>query len=459
MLDAGDHVLVSVSGGPDSVALLSFLHVLSKKLCLTLSVVHFNHGLRLTESEEDALFVAHLCQDLAIPCVVRQLDMKSLSPCLQGLSLQEAARNIRYQELARLASDLGANKIATGHTADDQAETMVMWLLRGTGTGGLGGIPPIRDPHVIRPLLAFGRSELLLYLKEQGLTYRIDSSNAKPIYLRNRIRKEVVPLLKQYNPNLNRTIARQADIVREEDIYLDQLARGILTNIQQVKTANKLTLDRTGFLHLPLAMKRRVVRLVVQEMTMLVHMPGFDSVDTIMRYIANGRSGSKVAVHGVSVSREYEHINFLSLDAHSPFWKDGFRSQGVAIPSQIVWPLTGQTIDVSLLSDATRGAKIDSHPHLAKFDADSFSYPLVVRSWKAGDRFHPLGMGGRKKKLQDYFSDIKLERSQRHRVPLLVAPEGIVWVGGYRMDHRFRVTGATQKVLVANLSERRPLSA
>ena len=450
MLEAGDRILVSVSGGPDSIALLSLLDWLRKKWNLSLHVVHFDHGLRGAESDADTLFVMNFCQEFSLPCVVKRLQMNVGDGHFQGSSLQEYARNIRYQELVRLSVETGAHKIAVGHTADDQVETMIMWMVRGTGTKGLCGIPPVRNPHIIRPLLATSRSELLAYLKGRGLSYRMDSSNDKPIYLRNRIRQEVMPILKQYNPNVIRAIVRQADIVREEDTYLTQLAREALASVQQSKVENNLTLHRRRLMNLPLAMQRRVLRMVIQEVSGKVTMPRFDVVERALKHIVTAQSGSQVDVNGVTIAREYEQICICPLQANltvSP------TVQPMDVPSQVVWTLTGQTMNLSTEVSGIQGRLSETNVCHARFDADVCSSLLVLRNWRDGDHFYPLGMGGKRKKLQDFFSDVKLERSKRHTVPLLVAPEGIVWVGGYRLDHRFRVTDSTKIVLVANLSE------
>ncbi|WP_447970757.1 tRNA lysidine(34) synthetase TilS [Nitrospira sp. M1] len=454
MLAKGDHVLVSVSGGPDSVALLSVLHGLREKWNVTLSVVHIDHGLRGKESDEDAVFVVQLCRKLDVPCIVEELYVQMNDVQSSGGGLQEYARNMRYQALSRIAAKIGATKIATGHTLDDQAETMVMRMVRGSGTSGLCGIPAIRDAHIIRPLLETSRNDLLSYLQQQGLSYRVDSSNHTLTYLRNRIRHEVMPRLKQYNPNVLNTIARQAEIVYQEEAYLDQLAVAALADIQKSKTNDTLSLFRARMLDLPLALRRRVIRRVLHAVTQLEDPPGFDAVETVLQFLSNSRSGSEITIHGVLIIREYECLHVHSIqEAGGALDKHRWCSQELSIPSQIVWPLTGQTFKVFTGAGIRSNMKHESSPYQATFDADSFQHSLVLRSWQEGDRFHPLGMSGKRKKLQDFFSDIKLARSQRPLVPLLVAPEGIVWVGGYRMDHRFRVTETTQHVLVAQLSQ------
>lgn len=450
MVDPGDRVLVSVSGGPDSVALLSLLHVLRAKWSLTLSVVHFDHGMRGRESDGDESFVTNLCQNLRIPCRVKKLSMPNIDGRAQRPSIQEYARNARYQELGCLATELEVQKVAVGHTADDQVETLIMWMVRGAGTKGLCGIPPVRTPNIIRPLLGTTRSELLAYLNRQKLEYRIDSSNEKMIYLRNRIRQEVMPVLRKYNPKVSMAVARQVDIVREEDLYLDQLAREALAQLLVSTAEDNLKLHRTRFMELSMAIRRRVLRIVLQEISGVATMPSFDAVEIALKHIDLGQSGLRVTVHGVSIIREYEQIHVCRPQVST------IASQVVQplmVSSEVVWPLTGQTINVSAGECLVPEVFPEANAFQVRFDADACSLSFVLRNWMAGDHFAPLGMGGKKKKLQDFFSDIKLERSKRHTVPLLVAPEGIVWVGGYRLDHRFRVTDSTKHVLVANLSE------
>ncbi|OLD40880.1 MAG: tRNA lysidine(34) synthetase TilS, partial [Nitrospirae bacterium 13_1_40CM_2_62_10] len=231
LLRPGDRVLAAVSGGPDSVALLSVLAALAPSWDLTLRAVHVNHGLRGAESDEDASFVAGLCDRLGVALAIERVTLAGPAGRRRGRSLQEQAREARYAAMVRVATALRMDKIALGHTADDQAETLVMWMLRGSGTAGLAGIPPSRGPLVIRPLLDVGRAEIIAYLEAQGLPFRVDSSNAKPLYLRNRVRHELLPILKRFNPGLLGVLKRQAEILREEDLCLDQLVSEHLTRL------------------------------------------------------------------------------------------------------------------------------------------------------------------------------------------------------------------------------------
>jgi len=368
----------------------------------------------------------------------------------RGESLQQYASKVRYEVLFRIADEKGATKIALGHTADDQAETVLMWMIRGSGTGGLGGMSPIRNSYVIRPLLGFSRAEILGYLRSRELGYRIDSSNFKPLYFRNRLRHELIPVLKRYNPNLIKVLSRQADIVREDHLYLEQLAAKAFDDLQRKDSADPLVLHRASLLAFPLAIQRRVIRLALHTIARMTHGPRFGSVEMILDQIVDGQSGSTVVSQGVRITREYDKILFNFVGSESQLVRTWpVASQTVHIPSQITWPLTGQTIEITVhpvSQESWRG-----NPFHVNFDAATFSHSLVLRTWQPGDQFCPLGLGGKRKKLKNFFSDIKLERSKREKVPLLVAPEGILWVGGYRADHRFRVTEATREVLTATL--------
>ena len=193
LIERGQHVLVAVSGGPDSVALLALLHRLAASWRLTLTVAHFNYGLRGTESDGDEVFVVSLCRKLGVPLHVRKLSVGRRG---RGNSFQAEARRLRYEALETIARECGADRITVGHTADDQAETVLLWMLRGAGLAGLSGMPPSREGGIVRPLYDVSRAEVLAYLRVEGVQYREDSSNAKPRYLRNRIRHEVLPVLR-----------------------------------------------------------------------------------------------------------------------------------------------------------------------------------------------------------------------------------------------------------------------
>jgi tRNA(Ile)-lysidine synthase len=446
LMERGDRIVVAVSGGPDSVALLSILHALAPSWNLSLWAAHFNYGLRGRESDDDAGFVARLCERHHIPLICEHLALTQ--DVCKGRSLQEAAREARYAALLRVCASCEANKVAVGHTRDDQAETVVMWLLRGAGTTGLSGMPPLRLPF-IRPLLAVGRTDVLSYLSEQGLEFREDSSNAKPIYLRNRVRHDVLPVLKQCNPAIVDVLTRQADILREDSRCLDDMAEQQCARVAREENDHGWVVDRTELLSLHLAVQRRVVRKVVQRTTGVTRGPSYAAVSLLLERVVHGDSGSCATLRHVNVSREYDNILFQPVGG-IPGGTIGTPAPSVVlpVPFTVSWSLTGQRLKADLVHCSQSEQKWSTlSPMQAMLDADSLTLNLQVRAWRPGDRFHPFGLEGHQKKLQDFLVDLKVPRSARRRIPLVVAPEGIVWVAGYRTDHRFRVTESTRRVL------------
>ena len=451
LLSSGDHIVVAVSGGPDSVALLSCLVALSTRWNWELSIGHVNHGLRGAESDEDAVFVERLGKHFGVPVSIREAWLKKQDAKLTKQSFQGYAREARYQALESILQERGATKIATGHTADDQAETVLMWMLRGSGTGGLRGIPPKRGSRIVRPILDISRSAIVAYLEQRQLEWRMDSSNCQPVYLRNRLRQDLMPHLKEYSPGIVHVLSRQAEIIRDDHAYLEDVAAEAFQQMCMVEGDRNIQLDRDALLGLPMAIRRRVVRQGLQQMMGNTQGPRFDVVQRLLDRLEHGQSGWTMHINKVHVGQEYDRLVFSQREeapfpdtSHSPFG-----DVEVAIPGEVVWPLTGQRMVVS----RKPSEEIRSQPHKLEMhlDADTFTPALRLRSWMPGDVFCPKGLGGRQKKLQDFFSDIKLPRSQRANVPLLVAPEGILWVGGLREDERFQVSSSTTSVIIATM--------
>lgn len=451
-----DRILVAVSGGPDSVALLALLAELAPAWALELAACHVHHGLRGREADEDADFVAALCESLEIPIRIEQLARAGSPWRRAGQSLQEWARAARYAALRRVADDLNMVKIALGHTADDQAETVLLWMLRGAGLTGLAGIPPAREGCIIRPLLGFRRRDLIQYVKGRGLTYRTDSSNATSVYLRNRIRREVLPVLRAINPAIVETLCRQAELLREDEQWMSERTADCLARLLKEEDG-RITVRGEDFRALPLALRRRAVRELLRQLSPTGHWPTFRTVSAVLRLMTQAQSGSRLILSGLHVLREYDTILFARTDpqddrSHDDAVRLAARPDGVPldVPATVKWPLTDQAIRVRWGERGPAGARGRSR-RTAAFDADRFTPDLRLRSWRPGDVFQPAGMKGHRKKLQDYFSDLKVPRAERHRIPLLVAPEGILWIVGYRQDERFCATAGTGRVLIADV--------
>jgi len=451
LLASGDRIVAAVSGGPDSVALFRCLVELRTRWNWDICIGHVNHGFRGAESDGDEKFVEALAKTFGVPVMVRRLYLNKHDATLKKQSLQEYARTARYQVLEQMVLDRNATKLVLGHTADDQAETVLMWMLRGCGTGGLGGIPPKRGAHVVRPLLDIQRSEIVAYLEEREEEFRVDSTNVQPVYLRNRIRRDLIPQLKQYSPGIVNVLTRQAHMLRDDHAYLEALAEEAFQRTCVSDRTGEQQFDRLALLSLPLPIRRRVVRRSLQVIAGHTQSPRFDLVERVLDRLEHGQSGWRIPCNGVRVGQEYDRLVISCCEAMNQSGTD--RSSGsvmpLSIPGEVVWLPTGHRFSISRTSFPV----IDVHVHHTEIylDPAKFTPELTLRSWVPGDIFCPKGLGGQQKKLQDFFSDLKLPRSQRIRVPLLVAPEGIVWVGGLRADERFKVSPSTTSVIMAKM--------
>ena len=451
LLRSGDRVVVAVSGGPDSVALLACLVALSSRWNLQINIGHVNHGLRGMESDKDAAFVEQLGSHFGVPVTIRKITLKKEDAKLAKQSLQAYARLIRYQALESILQEHCATKIATGHTANDQAETVLMWMLRGSGTGGLSGIPPKRGEKIVRPLLDLPRKKIVEYLDKRELSYRMDSSNRQPVYLRNRLRQELMPQLKFFSPGIVNVLSRQAEMIRDDHEYLENVAVQAFRQICVNRDEREIQLERSALLAVPMAIRRRVVRHSLQHVSGELEGPRFDAIQCLLDRLEHGQSGWVIPIDTVDVCQEYDRLIFskrrrIFFDELS---SSSLKDIEVGMPGEVTWPLTGQRLAITV----KHAQEITTHQNSCEthLDAATFTPELRIRSWKPGDVFCPKGLGGHQKKLQDFFSDIKLPRSQRERVPLLVAPEGILWIGGLRGDERFQVSSATISVVIASM--------
>lgn len=467
MLERGQKVLVALSGGPDSVAMLSVLQALAPSWNLSLTVVHCNYGLRGAESDGDAQFVSRLCRRMAVPCRVAPLTV-ALRESGSSSSFQARAREARYRLFRALAGELGAERVALGHTADDQAETVLLRMLRGAGLRGLAGMPHMREKLFIRPLLGISRQDILSYLKSTGLSYRTDSSNAKSIYLRNRVRHELVPVLESLAPGATRMLARQADILRDDDRVLDAVAARCLTRTILSHESTALILDRAALLRQPAALQRRMLKKALQALSPASGTPRSDQLVSLLASLSTTRSGGVWKVGAVTIACEQHQVR-MTIASGSPL-RDrtgpAARSNGHVLhsfsveltidtlPSTASWRLSGESIRLREVT-GKQGLILlkKKSPVLALFDAEELSLPLRIRAWRQGDWFCPAGMNGRRKKLQDYFTDAKLSRSMRERIPLLLSRDGIAWIVGQRVDARFAATTSTTRFIVARVRQ------
>ncbi len=447
MLSAGDVVVVGVSGGPDSTALLHLLAALRAELRLSLHVGHFNHRLR-SDAGADAAFVAAMCRDLEVPYHEGHGETRTYAERL-GLSVEDAARRLRYDFLASVARTVGAHAAATGHTRDDQAETVLMRLLRGSGLRGLAGIPPVRPldgVRLVRPLIEVPREELEAYLKARGLSWREDPTNRDPAVLRNQIRTVVLPLLEGHNPGVRLRLAHLAGVLRDEAEALDALAAPRVAAVL-APWRGGIRIAPEPFGQLPPALQRRAVREAVRRVRGNLDAVSFVHVEGARRLVLEGRPGSVLELPGgVRVRRLSGAVDVVMAEDREGEGPPEYRLE---LPGSVVAPEFGVQV-VARDAGAERRASRPT-PEEIMVDGARVGRTLILRGPRPGDRFAPSGMGGRTKKLSDYLGEAKVPAYRRRFVPVLATPQGeILWVVGMRAAESARIEGeATCPIAIA----------
>ncbi len=435
MLSGGETVLIGLSGGPDSVCLLIALDKLKEELNLKLHAVYIDHGLRPGETPAEIEFCKNLCEGLSVPFITKAIDVKAYAK-EKGMNKQEAARELRYKIFEEVSAGIRADRIALGHTADDEIETFFMRFFRGAGPGGLAGIPPVRG-RIIRPLIEVQRKEIEEFLDDQKQNYIVDSSNLKEDYFRNRLRLSFLPEIKRMNPNIVQTVSRTMEILREEERYFAIQVTKTLMKLICRKSDLKIELFLTPMEMMDKVMLRRVLRRAIDETKGLRGM-GFTHIEDIIGLIKQGRPGDRIYLpKGLRVIKNY---GTLTITSEIPRRLGVFTLDvpGEAVLREIRAVITASIEDkIEALGD---GKKI------AVFDADKSGTVLSIRPRGKGDFFYPLGFG-RRKKLQDFFVDEKVPRDERDSIPVIASGDSIIWIAGYRGDERFKATEATKRFL------------
>ncbi|OPX39057.1 MAG: tRNA lysidine(34) synthetase TilS [Desulfobacteraceae bacterium 4484_190.2] len=434
MIRDGDRVVV-----PDSVCLLDILQELEDELRIELVVAHFDHGLRPDEDEAENRFVESLAVALTLPFETKKADpgMGQESP-----SVEERARHARYQFLEGVKEKFSAQKIATGHNLNDQAETVLMRLLRGSGPSGLAGIPPCREEKMIRPLIEITRGEIESYLERKGLTHITDSSNFQACYLRNKIRLELLPRLQEYQPRIVELLGRTADIMRNDEAWLAAGAEEWVERSTETKGDGEIRIPLSSFIILPEALKNRVIRYALKMTGGSLRRVSLRHIENINQMAMGKKPQALINLpNGIIAKKVYGRLIFTGAkDTRSEgffYFLDG--------PGKFDLKALGRTI---LLTEMKKAALSDmgASRWCAFLNADHLTYPLVIRNVRPGDKFIPFGMSGHKK-LKDFFMDLKVPSEARAQTPILFCRDIPVWVCGFRIDDRFKISPDTKKIL------------
>lgn len=449
LIEDGDNVLIGLSGGIDSTALLYVLADIAQRdhFKIKIGIAHINHLLRGEESDRDQHFIETLARKFSFPCYVKKLDVRAYAQ-EKGISLQHAGRNVRYNFFHEISLEHAYDKIAVAHNLDDQVETFILRMLKGTGIRGLASIPIKRD-RIIRPFLNIYRSEIEGYVNASPMAYVEDSSNSKIVYERNYLRKEIMPLMERLNPVFKEKIFLLLQDMTDINNFFEERAVKFKENYLKPE-AQDVSLEVKALDELDAETRFRVIANTLEQLE-----PGFIALREHHRLVDKILRGSRpnMAItlpHGIKVKRIYDILIFTNKPP-KPGIKDIFpvkSGENRLEPFKLMLDIEPLEVDSAPLfakngQDGIPAVDINT----AFFDADKIG-GLCVRTFREGDRFSPLGMNDYVK-LKDFFISRKIPKEQRRQIPLLISNNDIIWIIGHRIDERYKVTEQTKKVIRA----------
>lgn len=458
MLKPKDSVVIGVSGGPDSVALLHVLFLIAPRFSLKLGVAHLNHCLRQNDSDKDAQFVEVLAKKYDLPYYTHKKDVRKYQ-IENKLSLEEAARRVRYSFLNNIANTMQYNKIAVGHHSDDNAELILMNLFRGSGTQGLSGIPPVRDNKIIRPLIKLNRSEIIDFLSQNKLEYVSDASNTDTKYFRNRVRHDLIPLLKTaYNPKISETLNRLSAIMRSEEEWIDDVVHSFYEKTVLDLKEDCIILSVSILNRYHPALQRRIIRMAIENIKGDLRRIRFVNINSVIGLLEKSSIYGKVDLpdrNRIQRDRDSLYV-FKEKRMIRDVDEQTIHSETFTFEYQIekLEPVfireTGATIKFTEIPMEKVPDFRYTGQHTSFFDKDTLSFPMIIRNFRPGDAFKPLGVGGTQK-VKKFFIDKKVPRSERIKCPLLLSRGKIIWVVGHRIDESVKIMPSTRNVLKVEL--------
>jgi tRNA(Ile)-lysidine synthase len=459
MLVGSDAVVAGVSGGPDSLCLLHMLRELHQELGVSVHVGHLEHGIRGEESQADAAYVESLARGWGLPVTVEHGDVPGYA-AEHKLAIEEAARRVRYLFLGRVARQVGAQCVAVGHNADDQAETILMHLMRGSGLGGLRGMLPVQtlgaEPwwsgpmiRLVRPLLEVSRNEIEAYCHQHGLTPRFDRSNLDLTYHRNRIRHELIPHLETFNPRIRELLCRSARSIADDYDFLRNQGLEAWERLAR-EDDSAITFPLQPWLELHPSLQRQLLREAIHRLRKSLR-------DITWTHVEQARIGVHEKTAGARITLPQGLFLFVGYDE----FVIGEEMQAPDLPLVCAVSLRIEVPGTTVLPDSEwelRAVVVQRDrlpeealhhvgPWQAYLDLEQTGDQLTLRGRRGGDRFQPLGMAGKSKSLNAFFIDAKVPQHIRDGLPLVVSPRHIVWVAGYRIDERAKITERTRRVM------------
>ena len=460
---ANDRILIGVSGGPDSVALLSLIYNTSRinPPYAEIFIAHLNHSIRGRESDEDEQFVNTLAEKYGVSLIAEKKDIIEIAR-ERKISLEEAARDERYRFFESAAEKAGANVIAVGHNADDNAETVLHRIIRGTGITGVSGIrpkrklTPISTIILVRPLLFTWRKDITAYLEEENLSYRVDSTNIEKDKLRNRIRMELIPHLEEnYNAKIKKSLAMLGETALQNSDYLEAKAKALFEDvlINREVSLEAAVLDINKLIESPQILQQ----MIIKEAIVRLDIPLKKLSNKNYKDILNTLNSKKTSA--INVVKEYLNVRREGNELHLSKNRYCAEETPVISETEIKVPGVTELVDMNCRvrteiiekkNDFLEEFKQNKTNYEEAVDFDKISMPLTVRTRKSGDRFQPFGSSGLKK-IKDFFIDNKVPVMERDTVPIVTMNGEPIWIVGFRIDDRIRVSEETINLLVMKL--------
>jgi len=438
MFDTNDKVIVAVSGGPDSICLLRVLYELKDELKIEIVAAHLNHNLRGKAADEDEEYVRQFCSDLKLNFFSKKVDVNKISK-QRGISSEMAGREARYEFFQELKQQIGANKIAIAHNANDQAETILMRIMRGTGSDGLIGIRPVRDNIYVRPLINIKREDIEGYCKDNELNPRIDKTNLQNIYRRNKVRLELIPYIKDnFNSDIVMTLNRLSDTVKVDYEYMEKISLEKYKLYCKEKE-KKVTIYKEGFLEQE-AIITRIIRKALSHVTGSTYNFERKHILDIMKLQKKNTGALLSLPQNIEICNNYSDVKI-------------YTDVGKVKKDTLEYELDCHKINMVGKNKITfRIIKNSETMNLSEnrftryFSYDAMSGKVTLRYRRDGDRFNPIGIKGTKK-LKDIFIDMKVERDLRDKIPLICFDNQIAWIVGYKISDKFKIKENTREIL------------
>ena len=441
MFSPGDKVIAAVSGGPDSICLLHILYTLQEELNIKLYAAHINHCLRGKEADKDEEYVKEFCRKHVIECFSRKIDINNLAK-ERGLSSESAGREARYEFFDELFKELGAQKIALAHNANDQAETVLMRIIRGTGIEGMVGIKPVRGNIFVRPLINIRRESIEAYCEENNLSPRIDKSNLENIYARNKVRLELLPYIREnFNSDIISALNRLSETISIDNNYLESKAlkkyKIYCSNKEQ-----KVIIDKEAFIE-DEAILSRVIRLALKDIK-----GSLNNIEKVHIYdlidLQRLGTGKKLTLPENLIA--YNNYGNIEIGL-SKIYVNNKNTKEYELTMGEDNYIEQFHINVSIrIIDKNEKIDFKEKDYVKYFNYDKLKEKITVRNRKEGDKFSPFGMKGNKK-LKDLFIDLKVPKEERDNIPLICFDDEIAWISGYRISENYKVDKSTKNIL------------